>query len=77
MRKRLRKPPKYRGQFGERGCTKTHFGEQYEVHFDDWSFCEVSVWIRHGDNEKNNHDKALKVAEMQFPNLNVQCVYYC
>ena len=72
-----RNPKKYRGHFGKRGATKTHFGEQYEVHFDDWSYCEVFLWIEHGDNEKDNHDKAQKVAENEFPGLNVHCVYYC
>ena len=77
MRKRLRTPPKCRGQLGKTGATKTHFGEQYEVYFDDWTYCDVSVWIEHGENEKNNHNMALQVAKNEFPDLNVQCVNYC
>jgi len=72
----MSKPIRIEGRLGKWGCTDTHFGEQYIVEFTDGSFVEVSVWIRHGWNEKNNHRIARNMAMRKFPNKEVHMVGY-
>lgn len=64
---------------------KDTFGEQYEVSLDYkkpdgyWVMSHkefVVVPVRHGVNEKCNHDKAKEIAKQRFPGCRINCVTY-
>ena len=67
------------------GVTDT-FGEQYEVSLDyqkpdGYWVCShlehVSVPVKHGVNEKNNHAAAEAIAKQRFPKCRINSVTYC
>ncbi len=67
---------KRRAILGKQGCTKTHFGEQYVIHFQDGTYVDVYVWTEHGFNEKDQHGLAEQIARENFPNLEIKWVDY-
>lgn len=67
----------YMGITGIQGCTATHFGEQYRVLFADGDIIDVYVWIKHGDNEKDNHQRAVDICENLYPTKQVLECTYC
>lgn len=63
-----------------------YFHEQYEVNLDYlkpdgyWAMSHIEtvfVPVKHGVNEKNNHDKAEQIARQKYPNCRINCVTYC
>ena len=67
---------KRRAVIGKKGCTKTHFGEQYVIHFQDGTYADVYVWTEHGVNEKDQHGIAEQLAKENFPNLKIKWIDY-
>ena len=61
---------------GRQGCTKTHFGEQYIVIFNDGTAVNVYVWVAHGEHEKDNHDRAAFMAKSVYAWKPVKEVLY-
>lgn len=70
------------------GCTDGlgTFGEQYEVSLDyrkpdGYWVCShreyVSVPVKHGVNEKNNHAAAEVIAKQRYPKCRINSVTYC
>jgi hypothetical protein len=77
IRKKLEeKQSKRRAILGKFGCDSNHFGEEYVVNFTDGTYVLVYVWTEHGVNERDQHEKAEKIAEDNFPELEIDEVLY-
>lgn len=53
------------------------FLEEYLVRFTNGSEALVHVRVRHGVNEKRNHEQAARIAKEKFPNLEILTTCYC
>lgn len=69
----------------KKGTPPATFGEQYEVSLDYqrpdgfWAHSHkhfVRVFIKHGVNEKNNHEAAKEIAQRDFPGCRINSVTY-
>lgn len=54
-----------------------YYEEEYKVYFMNGVTSTVYVKVQNGDNEKNHHLEALKIAQKNYPNLEVAKVIYC
>lgn len=75
-----------RGKILSNQASLDMFNEQYEVNFDyqkpdGYWICShkehVSVPVRHGANEKNNHNAAKNIIKQRYQKCRINSVTYC